>query len=97
MPRLPRLDITGLLQHVIVRGIERRDIFDDEHDRQLFADRLFSLLPETGVRCYAWELLSNHFHLLLMPTTTPLLYFMRLDPALAKSPAKAGFWRQLAG
>ena len=77
MPRLPRLDITGLLQHVIVRGIDRRDIFNDEHDRQLFVDRLFSLLPETGVRCYAWALLSNHFHLLLMPTTTPLSHFMR--------------------
>ena len=77
MPRLSRLDIPGLLQHVMVRGIERRDIFNDEHDRQLFVDRLFSLLPETGVRCYAWALLSNHFHLLLMPTDTPLSYFMR--------------------
>jgi hypothetical protein len=27
MPRLARLDIAGLLQHVIVRGNERRDIF----------------------------------------------------------------------
>jgi putative transposase len=77
MPRLERLDISGLLQHVIVRGIERRDIFNNDHDRQLFIDRLFSLLPETGVRCYAWALLSNHFHLLLMPTSTPLSYFMR--------------------
>lgn len=77
MPRLARLDITGLLQHVIVRGIERRDIFNDDHDRQLFVDRLLSLLSETGVRCYAWALLSNHFHLLLMPTSTPLSYFMR--------------------
>lgn len=77
MPRLARLDITGLLQHVIVRGIERRDIFNDDHDRQLFVDRLFSLLSETGVRCYAWAFLSNHFHLLLMPTSTPLSYFMR--------------------
>ena len=77
MPRLARLDITGLLQHVIVRGIERRDIFNDDHDRQLFVDRLFSLLSETGVRCYAWALLSNHFHLLLMPTSTSLSYFMR--------------------
>ena len=34
MPRLARLDITGLLQHVIVRGIERRDIFNDDHGRQ---------------------------------------------------------------
>ena len=77
MPRLARLDISGLLQHVIVRGIERRDIFNDDHDRQLFVDRLFALLSETGVRCYAWALLSNHFHLLLMPTSTPLSYFMR--------------------
>lgn len=77
MPRLARLDISGLLQHVIVRGIERRNIFNDDHDRQLFVDRLSKLLTETGVRCYAWALLSNHFHLLLMPTATPLSYFMR--------------------
>lgn len=77
MPRLARLDIAGLLQHVIVRGIEQRDIFNDDHDRQLFVDRFSSLLSETSVRCYAWALLSNHFHLLLMPTTTPLSHFMR--------------------
>lgn len=77
MPRLARLDIAGLLQHVIVRGIERRDIFNDDHDRQLFFDRFAKLLSETGVRCYAWALLSNHFHLLLMPTSTTLSSFMR--------------------
>jgi len=77
MPRLARLDISGLLQHVIVRGIERCDIFDDDCDRQLFLDRFSKLLSETGVRCYAWALLSNHFHLLLMPTTTTLSSFMR--------------------
>ena len=53
MPRLARLDIAGLLQHVIVRGIEQRDIFNDDHDRQLFVDRFSSLLSETGVRCYS--------------------------------------------
>jgi len=72
MPRLARLDILGLLQHVIVRGIERRDIFNDENDRQLFIDRFSRLLSETGVQCFAWALLSNHFHLLFMPTSTPL-------------------------
>jgi len=77
MPRLARLDVAGLLQHVIVRGIDRRDIFNDDHDRQLFVARLGSLLSETGVRCYAWALLSNHFHLLLMPIATPLSLFMR--------------------
>jgi putative transposase len=77
MPRLARLDIAGLLQHVIVRGIERCDIFNDDQDRQLFAARFATLLSETGMRCYAWALLSNHFHLLLMPTTTSLSNFMR--------------------
>lgn len=66
-----------LLQHVIVRGIERRDIFNDDNDRQLFVARFVALLSESGVRCYAWALLSNHFHLLLMPTVTPLSHFMR--------------------
>jgi REP element-mobilizing transposase RayT len=77
MPRLSRIDITGILQHVIVRGIERCNIFNDASDRQLFTDRFFFLLSETGIRCFAWALLSNHFHLLLMPTTTPLSSFMR--------------------
>lgn len=77
MPRLARLDIAGLLQHVIVRGIERRDIFNDDYDRQHFLDRFTKLLSETGVRCYALALLSNHFHLLLMPTSTTLSSFMR--------------------
>ncbi|MEI9479884.1 MAG: transposase, partial [Deltaproteobacteria bacterium] len=27
MPRQARLDLPGLLQHVMVRGIEKRDIF----------------------------------------------------------------------
>lgn len=65
MPRSSRLDIPGVLQHVIVRGIERRDIFLDDDDRQNFVDRLAALLAETRMECYAWSLLSNHFHLLL--------------------------------
>lgn len=62
---------------MIVRGIEHRDIFNDDHDRQMFMERFSRLLSETGVHCYAWALLSNHFHLLLMPTSTPLSFFMR--------------------
>lgn len=77
MPRSARLDIPGLLQHVIVRGIERCDIFHDDDDRALFLERLTSLLITTGTACYAWALMSNHFHLLLKPTVFPLSHFMR--------------------
>jgi REP element-mobilizing transposase RayT len=33
MPRKARIDTPGALQHVIVRGIERRNIFFDDMDR----------------------------------------------------------------
>jgi REP element-mobilizing transposase RayT len=77
MPRTARIDIPGLLQHVIVRGIERRDIFLDDGDRHLFLERLSKLLTETGTECLAWALMSNHFHLLLCPRATKLSVFMR--------------------
>ncbi|ORJ54766.1 transposase [Geothermobacter hydrogeniphilus] len=77
MPRQPRIDIPDLLQHVIVRGIERSTIFRDDEDRRNFVDRLQSLLAETETECLAWALIPNHFHLLLCPRRTTLSHFMR--------------------
>ena len=77
MPRTARLDIPGLLHHVIVRGIERRPIFADNYDRQTFCHRFSGLLAETETSCLAWSLLPNHFHLLLRPEKAPLSHFMR--------------------
>lgn len=77
MPRLSRIDAPGLLQHVIVRGIEKRDIFIDDEDRRDIIRRMAKLLPETGMECFAWALLTNHFHLLLRPLQKPLATFMR--------------------
>ena len=77
MPRQTRLDIPGLLQHVIVRGIERRNIFRTNTDRRDFIERLSRLLVETDTDCYAWALIPNHFHLLLKPKGCELKHFMR--------------------
>lgn len=77
MPRQPRLDIPGLLQHVIVRGIERSEIFLDDDDRRRFVDRFDRLLVETETDCYAWALIPNHFHLLLRCNRMDLSRFMR--------------------
>lgn len=77
MPRKARLDIPGLLQHVIVRGIERQKIFRNDSDYGMFVQRFSSLLAETGTDCFAWALLPNHFHLLLRCTKTELSRFMR--------------------
>ena len=77
MPRQARLDLPGLLQHVIARGIERRKIFLDDEDRDAFVGRLSRLLVATKTQCYAWALLPNHFHLLLRPTEGSLSSLMR--------------------
>lgn len=77
MPRTNRLDIPGLLHHVIVRGVERRQIFLDDQDRSFFLGRFSKLLQETQTDCLAWSLLTNHFHVLLRPNSSSLATFMR--------------------
>ena len=77
MPRVARLDIPGLLQHVIVRGVEGRKIFLSDYDRNQFLDRLSNLLIDTETLCYAWSLMPNHFHLLLLPVRFKLAVVMR--------------------
>lgn len=77
MPRAARIDIPNLLQHVIVRGIERRKIFTDDDDRRQFLKRFSDLLVSSDTDCFAWALIDNHFHLLLRPRQTLLAKFMR--------------------
>lgn len=77
MPRNARIDMPGLLQHVIVRGIEKRPVFLDDQDREEFLSRCSLLLKETSTDCFAWALLNSHFHLLLQPQFVKLAHFMR--------------------
>lgn len=65
MPRSARLDAPGVVHHVIIRGIERRNIFEDDRDRDNLLERLAILLPETRTQCFAWALMPNHAHFLL--------------------------------
>ena len=48
MPRQARLDSPGTLHHVMVRGIEQRQIVDDEADRADLCDGLEPWLPKPG-------------------------------------------------
>ena len=77
MPRLARLDAPGVLHHIMIRGIERRNIFRVKKDREDFLERLSKLIPETQTCCYAWVLMSNHAHLLLRTGKAPLATVMR--------------------
>jgi REP element-mobilizing transposase RayT len=77
MPRLARLDAPGVLHHIIIRGIERRKIFRDNHDYENLIERLGKLLLETRTGCYAWALLPNHAHFLLRTGRVPIATLMR--------------------
>ena len=77
MPRAARLDAPGVVHHIIVRGIEGRDIFRDDQDRERFLSRLEMLLAVTQVTCYAWALLPNHAHFLFRSGPIPIATLMR--------------------
>jgi REP element-mobilizing transposase RayT len=76
MPRGPRVDFSGAVHHVYARGIEKRPIYLDDVDRKSFLDRIGKNLPKWGMRCLAWSLMPNHFHLLLQSDKGYLPSFM---------------------
>jgi REP element-mobilizing transposase RayT len=71
------LDAPGTLHHVIVRGIEKRSIVDDDRDRDDFVTRMGELALETGTAIYAWALMSNHAHILLRSGPGGISTYMR--------------------
>ncbi len=77
MPRQARIDVAGCLYHVIARGMERGKIFIDNDDYTDFLSRLGKNLDKTGSTCYAFSLLPNHFHLLILRGHRPLAEMMR--------------------
>jgi hypothetical protein len=60
MPRNSRIDAPGGLHHIIARGIDREQIFDDDADRDNFLDRLGNILSEIQTVCFAQALIPNH-------------------------------------
>jgi REP element-mobilizing transposase RayT len=64
MPRQARLDAPGALHHIMVRGIDKTDIFRDDQDKARFLERLGENVTEGKCFVYAWVLMDNHVHLL---------------------------------
>jgi REP element-mobilizing transposase RayT len=77
MPRGPRLDAPGTLHHVIIRGIEKREIVVDDDDRCFFVKRIGEVATKTDTTIYAWVLMTNHAHILLKSAQQGLSTFMR--------------------
>jgi putative transposase len=85
MPRRPRTDAPGVVHHVFVRGLERRDLFLDDDDRHAFLGQLSRVMAEEGASGLAWALLPDHGHLLVRTGHAPLARVMqRVGTAYAR-------------
>jgi len=65
MPRAARKKSASGIYHIMLRGINRQQIFEDEEDRQTFLDTLENYKDLCGYKIYAYCLMGNHIHLLL--------------------------------
>jgi REP element-mobilizing transposase RayT len=55
----------------------RSYIFGTDEDRTAFLSLMSSNLQHVGYKCYAWALMTNHYHLVLRASDRPLADLMR--------------------
>ena len=65
MARPLRIEYDGALYHVTSRGNERKAIFRDDTDRELFLAILFRVTERFRWLCHAYCLMNNHYHLVI--------------------------------
>ena len=67
MARLPRFNLPGQPQHVIVRGNNREPIFYAESDYVFYLEKLKKAIENYSCELHAYVLMTNHVHLLITP------------------------------
>ena len=65
MPRHARELSNSGIYHIILRGINRQTIFNDDEDYQRFINTLKKYKTVSGYTLYAYCLMNNHIHILL--------------------------------
>lgn len=67
MPRLARVDVGNEIYHVINRANGRLQIFNTPEDYRLFEKLIEEAKELTDMRIFAYEIMPNHWHLILSP------------------------------
>jgi len=67
MCRIPRVVIPGLPHHVTQRGNYRQSVFETDEDRKIYLSALSAAAELKGARIWAWCLMTNHVHLIVVP------------------------------
>jgi putative transposase len=69
MPRSARLVVPSLPHHVTHRGNRKRQTFFADSDYRLYIKYLALACADTGTSVWAWCLMPNHVHLVLVPSS----------------------------
>ena len=72
MPRTARIKSKTGIYHVMLRGIGKQNIFEDDLDKQKFMMLLTEAKQKSQFSLYAYCLMNNHVHLLLKTGKEPL-------------------------
>ena len=72
MPRKARTRAESGIYHVMLRGINCQQIFEDEEDNEVFLEILRDYKPVCGYQLFAYCLMGNHVHLLIKEGTESL-------------------------
>ena len=79
MPRTARKASLSNIYHVMMRGVNRQAIFENDGDRLHFMSVLKECKEISGFRLHAFCLMPNHLHFLIEPAGEPLdLIFRRI-------------------
>jgi len=68
MPRRPRIKLADVPQHIVQRGINREPCFFAEEDYHCYLHWLQKSAADWHCAIHAYVLMTNHVHLLVMPT-----------------------------
>ena len=77
MPRTARKKSSSGIYHIIIRGINRQTIFEDEEDCAQFLEALKRYKEKSGYEIYSYCLMGNHVHILMKIGIEPLEQVMR--------------------
>jgi REP element-mobilizing transposase RayT len=77
VPRKPRIKSESGIYHIIMRGINRQTLFEDEEDCIKFIKVLERYKDICQYKLFAYCLMNNHLHLLLKEGKEPLETVMR--------------------
>lgn len=67
MVRLARIVIPGLPHHVTQRGNRRETVFFNDADYEAYLDMLRNAVHKAKSEVWAWVLMPNHVHLIVVP------------------------------